>query len=68
MMKTKSNFKKNNTELDDLIDELNDVVGTQSNDEKGEDFSIPELPKGKELTLVIFSNWGNQHFTGINGI
>lgn len=31
-------------------------------------FEIPCLPKGKTLTLKIHSNWGDEHFVGLNGI
>jgi hypothetical protein len=58
--------KKNLNELDDLIDELNDVVGEA--EETGEEFSIPELPAGQELSLTLLSNWGSQSFVGLNGV
>ena len=67
--KQQNNFKKSNDkDLDNLIDELNDVVGTNSPLETGEQFTIPEQPKGKELTMVFLSTWGNQGYTGLNGI
>jgi hypothetical protein len=58
--------KKNLNELGDLIDELNDVVGKA--EETGEEFSIPELPAGQELSLTLLSNWGSQSFVGLNGV
>ncbi|XP_037074470.1 LOW QUALITY PROTEIN: katanin-interacting protein-like [Pollicipes pollicipes] len=33
-----------------------------------EDFFIPELPKGKNLTINIKSTWGDRHYVGLNGI
>lgn len=54
----------NNKELDNLIDELNDVVAKES----GEEFYMPELPRGQEMTLVLLSNWGHQNFVGLNGV
>lgn len=32
------------------------------------DFIIPELPKGRLLTITIKSNWGDEEFVGLNGI
>nr|VZI11141.1 unnamed protein product [Spirometra erinaceieuropaei] len=33
-----------------------------------EDFSIPELPSGKELLLDILSTWGDPHYVGLTSI
>lgn len=37
-------------------------------DLNNEDFIIPELPSGIELTLDITSTWGDRHYVGLNGI
>jgi hypothetical protein len=34
----------------------------------GEDFIIPELPRGKLLAINIRSTWGDTHYVGLNGI
>jgi len=33
-----------------------------------DDFVIPELPFGKELTVNIRSTWGDRYYVGLNGI
>ena len=33
-----------------------------------EDFTIPELPTGRQLTINIKSTWGDRHYVGLNGI
>ncbi|XP_076816386.1 katanin-interacting protein-like [Clavelina lepadiformis] len=33
-----------------------------------QDFEIPELPKGKNLTINITSTWGDKFYVGLNGI
>ena len=33
-----------------------------------DDFFIPELPRGKNLTINIQSTWGDRHYVGLNGI
>eukprot|EP00330_Aristerostoma_sp_ATCC50986_P011475 CAMPEP_0114597450 /NCGR_PEP_ID=MMETSP0125-20121206/19733_1 /TAXON_ID=485358 ORGANISM="Aristerostoma sp., Strain ATCC 50986" /NCGR_SAMPLE_ID=MMETSP0125 /ASSEMBLY_ACC=CAM_ASM_000245 /LENGTH=128 /DNA_ID=CAMNT_0001802019 /DNA_START=1654 /DNA_END=2037 /DNA_ORIENTATION=- len=30
--------------------------------------SIPELPKGRFMKLIIYSTWGDNHYLGLNGI
>jgi hypothetical protein len=56
-------------DIDDLINELNDVIrGEIREEETGEEFVIPELPQGKELSMLILSNWGSQQFVGLNGL
>ena len=52
--------------LDGLIDVLNDVVGTDNHE--SEEFSIPELPAGGLLSVVLISNWGSRDQVGLNGI
>lgn len=32
------------------------------------EFIVPELPRGKHLTLDILSTWGDKHFVGLSGI
>ncbi|XP_043231543.1 katanin-interacting protein-like [Amphibalanus amphitrite] len=41
--------------------------GAESSCEE-EDFFIPELPRGKNLTINIRSTWGDRHYVGLNGI
>lgn len=60
--------KAGKQDLDDLIDELNDAIGSENQEETGEEFLIPELPQGRELTMVLLSNWGNQQYIGLNGV
>jgi hypothetical protein len=60
--------KPKGKDLDNLIDELNDMIGVEAADETGEEFYIPELPTGSELTLILLSNWGNQTLIGLNGL
>ena len=31
-------------------------------------FSIPESPRGRQLTINILSTWGDRHYLGLNGI
>jgi hypothetical protein len=44
------------------------MIGVEAADETGEEFYIPELPTGSELTLILLSNWGNQTLIGLNGL
>ncbi|XP_043282841.1 katanin-interacting protein-like [Venturia canescens] len=32
------------------------------------EFIVPELPRGRQLTLDILSTWGDKHFVGLSGI
>ena len=36
--------------------------------QKQESFSIPNLPKGKKLEILLLTNWGDQFFIGLNGV
>ena len=33
-----------------------------------EEFVIPEMPCGNELTMVLADNWGDENYVGFNGI
>ncbi|VDN13061.1 unnamed protein product [Dibothriocephalus latus] len=39
-----------------------------ADNEGDEDFSIPELPVGRELLLDILSTWGDPHYVGLTSI
>lgn len=48
--------------------DFEDVEEVQDQDDDWYDFVIPELPKGRELLLVIKSNWGDDDSVGLNGL
>ena len=33
-----------------------------------EEFTIPELPEGREVVFSITTTWGDKHYVGLNGI
>ena len=52
-----ADYQQRHTETIDSVD----IAVTQ-------DFEIPELPKGKELIMNIFSTWGDRYYVGLTGI
>ncbi len=30
--------------------------------------TVPELPEGSKLKIVIYSTWGDKYYVGLNGI
>ncbi|GFR79110.1 protein KIAA0556, partial [Elysia marginata] len=37
-------------------------------DEDSDDFTIPELPSGRELVINIKTTWGDHHYVGLTGV
>lgn len=33
-----------------------------------DEFIIPEMPSGSELTLILLNNWGDENYIGFNGV
>lgn len=47
---------------------LNSVPNKSMQNEKSNEFIIPELPEGRLLEIKIFTNWGDKYLVGLNGI
>lgn len=75
-----SDSSKTSSNLNDMIlddDDIFTFTTTKSFenlkvDEKAfefdEEFVIPEMPCGNELTMVLADNWGDENYVGFNGI
>ncbi|CAG9767417.1 unnamed protein product [Ceutorhynchus assimilis] len=58
-----SRYKSNLTDRRISCPQVQNIVA-----EPNEYFIIPELPRGKTLTIDILTTWGDKYYVGLNGI